>query len=77
MRPNRIHAANLKTSKRLQRVLKTMKACGRHGATTRDIMYMANVCAVNSCIAELRVAGYPITCKREADVFRYKLEGVK
>ena len=73
MRPG-IHFANLKTSKRLQRVLKVLKSVGKHGATTRDIVHMAGVMAVNSCISEIRRGGYQITCKREAEnVFRYRI----
>lgn len=73
MRPG-IHFANLRTSKRLQRVLKALRQAGRRGLTTWGIISKAMVCAVNSCISELRRNGYQITCKREAEnVFRYRL----
>lgn len=82
MRPSRIHAAS-KTSDRLHRVLKVLKSCGKRGATTRDIAHMADVLAVNSCVAELRTHGHAITCTfcgrgaGGSSIFRYRLEGAK
>jgi len=43
--------------------------------TTLDIVVEARVCAVNSCIAELRANGYDIRCWREGDVWLYRLGG--
>lgn len=60
-----MHAAPL-TSDRLQRVLAVLRDGKRH--TTRQIVRRANVCAVNSCIAELREHGAEIVC----DVVRVK-----
>lgn len=51
------------TSPRLQRVLAVLKDGRPH--TTRQIVRSAGVCAVNSCIAELRQHGAEITCTRE------------
>ena len=57
-----MHAANPKTSDRLQRVLALLNDGAEH--STREIVEGADVVAVSSCIAELRVAGYYITCRR-------------
>lgn len=51
------------TSPRLQRVLTLLKDGRPH--TTREIVRKARVCAVNSCIAELRENGAEIICTRE------------
>jgi hypothetical protein len=47
-----IHARSLKTSEPLQRVDALLADCMPH--STRDIARTADVCAVNSIIAELR-----------------------
>ena len=47
-----MNASSLKTSKRLQRVDKVL--ADRKPHTTRDIARKAHVCAVNSCVDELR-----------------------
>ena len=57
-----MHAAPL-TSPRLQRVLAVLRDGRAH--TTRQIVRRARVCAVNSCIAELRQHGAEIACTRE------------
>ena len=57
-----MHHAPL-TSARLQRVLAVLRDGRSH--TTREIVRAARVCAVNSCIAELRANGCEITCTRE------------
>lgn len=75
-----IHFASLATSKRLQRVLTALQAAGAHGLTTREIVALADVCAVNSAICELRRNGFPTECRMEgrtdsgASVFRYILK---
>lgn len=55
-------AASLDKSARLQRVAELL-ADGRWYSTL-DIVVGAGVCAVNSCVAELRANGIPITCRR-------------
>ena len=61
---------------RLERVLIVLLECGVIGATTRDIVVEADVCAVNSCVAELRTLGHKITCTMEGrGLFRYRLNG--
>ena len=58
-----MHAGKVESSDRLQRVLALLRARGSKGATTRDILEVAHVCAVNSIIAELRVNGFHIDCQ--------------
>jgi uncharacterized protein YerC len=67
-----VKAARLETSPRLQRVA-TLLADGREYSTL-DIVIGASVCAVNSCIAELRANGYAIACRRVGDVWFYRME---
>lgn len=56
-----MHAARLSTSQRLQRVYALLSGPGEY--STREIVERAQVCAVNSCISELRHAGAKITCR--------------
>ncbi|MCX8017056.1 MAG: hypothetical protein N2690_04020 [Rhodocyclaceae bacterium] len=67
-----MHAARIETSPRLRRVLELLSD-GR-AKTTLEIVAGAGVCAVNSCIAELRANGYPVRCWREGDLWFYQLE---
>jgi biotin operon repressor len=53
-----MHAARIENSPRLQRVNAALADGQWH--STRDLMMAANVCAVNSCIAELRGNGIAI-----------------
>lgn len=70
-----IHAARLERSPRLQRVLELLSD-GRWYSTL-DIVVGAGVCAVNSCIAELRANGFAITRRRVGrELFEYRLERV-
>lgn len=57
-----MHAAVLARSKRLQRVLGLLSDGRWH--STRDIVDRAHVCAVSSCIAELRWNGALIETRR-------------
>lgn len=66
-----LRAARLAASPRLQRVLALLQDGAPH--TTRDIVRRAKVCAVNSCIAELRDNGYRIACERRKNTWRYWL----
>ena len=56
-----MHAARIANSPRLQRVLALLKTGGEF--STKDISDRAHVCAVNSAISEIRVAGYDIPCR--------------
>ena len=68
-------AARLDRSDRLQRVLDALADGGDH--STRDLIIEAEVCAVNSCVAELRDQGHAIECRRDrgasAPVWLYRL----
>lgn len=66
-----IHAASVEKSDRLRRVADVL---GRGGwLSTRDLIEQAHVCAVNSCIAELRAQGFKIETKREDRRWFYRL----
>lgn len=68
-----MHAARIEASERLQRVLKLLEDGQWH--STLDVVIGAGVCAVNSCIAELRANGYAIACRRVGrERFEYRLE---
>lgn len=65
-------SARLSSSERLQRVADFLRDGLPH--TTLDIVQEAHVCAVNSCIAELRANGLDIECHRKGDVWTYRLK---
>lgn len=67
-----MNAATIENSDRLRRVLAVLSD-GKERSTL-DIIAYARVCAVNSCIAELRANGYNIRCRREGDKWFYRLE---
>lgn len=67
-----MNAASVENSDRLRRVLAVL-ADGRE-YTTLDIIAYARVCAVNSCVAELRHGGFDIRCRRLGDKWYYRLE---
>jgi hypothetical protein len=55
-----MHYARLSKSDRLQRLLSLLSS-GTH-YTTREIIAITGICAVNSAAAELRANGYPVEC---------------
>ena len=57
-----MHAAKLDSSPRLRRVHELLKSGKEY--STKEIMLLADVCAVNSCIAELRANGKSISCRQ-------------
>ena len=57
-----MHAAKLADSPRLQRVHKLLSDRGDH--STKEIINVADVCAPNSCVAELRANGCEIECRQ-------------
>lgn len=64
-----MHAASVHKSERLQRVLHLLqwaRDIGKPWLSTRFIVQHADVCAVNSCIAELRssVNGFNVECRK-------------
>ena len=70
-----LHAANLATSDRLQRVHDCLRSASEMGVelTTRDLIRYAGVCAVNSCIAELRANGVHVKTRQEGRLYYYSL----
>ena len=68
-----MHAAKLHKSDRLQRVHTVLKAVSPRWFSTRDIIEIANVCAVSSIASELRANGVNIECRREGNVWSYRL----
>ena len=67
-----IHAATM-DSPRLKRVLAALTDYAPAELSTREIMRLANVCAVNSCIAELRDNGFDVRCQQRGRYFYYRL----
>jgi hypothetical protein len=63
-----MHAATLKNSQRLQRLLKFLRKGGAY--TTRQVSRGANIEAVSAAISELRANHYIIDC------FRRQVNGV-
>ena len=57
-----MHFARISSSPRLQRV-HALLSDGQERSTL-DIVTGVDVCAVNSCIAELRAQGYYIECRQ-------------
>jgi hypothetical protein len=66
-----MNAAALAKSERLQRVYNLLRDRREH--STMEIIQVANVCAVNSIISELRANGKTIRCQRRGDVWYYRL----
>ena len=60
-----MRAASLDRSPRLQRVHALLSDGVER--STLEIIAKARVCAVNSCVAELRVNGCRIACRQEVD----------
>lgn len=72
-----MHAARIERSPRLQRVLELLSDGAWH--STLEIVQAARVCAVNSCIAELRDNGLAIACRQDrrrdgTRIWLYRLE---
>lgn len=57
-----IHYARIENSDRLRRVLAVLS--DGHPHSTLEIIQAAEVCAVNSAIAELRMNGFRIECRQ-------------
>jgi len=58
-------------SPRLQRCYAALREYGE--LSTLDLIRIANVCAVNSCVAELRANGISVNCRRAEGKWLYKL----
>lgn len=69
-----MHAARYDKSERLQRVHRLLMTGPK---TTREIVRIADVCAVSAIVAELRQGGIPVSCQPvpgKKGVFLYSLE---
>jgi len=73
MKRQGMHSARLEKSPRLQRVAAYLGCKGWR--STRDIMLHAEVCAVNSCVAELRQNGFDIEFAWRSGLPMYRLNG--
>lgn len=80
-----MHAARLSTSERLQRTLGVLCAArtampSRGWLSTRTLISRANICAVNSVIAELRENGVAVESKQsmagDRPRWSYRVESV-
>lgn len=69
-----MNAASIEKSNRLQRV-DNLLSTGKKFSTL-EIVKFAEVCAVNSVVAELRANGRQITCERKGDVWYYQMPEV-
>ena len=67
-----MNAAKLEKSDRLQRVDALLRSGKQY--STLEIIQQANVCAVNSVVAELKANGRAITCKRFGSAWYYWME---
>ncbi|TMV09853.1 hypothetical protein FGK63_01930 [Ruegeria sediminis] len=72
-----MHHARIGTSPRLQRALRALREAGGE-ISTYALSRAADLCAVNSVIAELRANGAEITCRQAVEesgqrVFYYTL----
>jgi hypothetical protein len=65
-----MHAANIESSKRLQRVDTLLSDL--RPRSTLEIVQQAQVCAVNSIISELRRNGRQINCHRHEGIWFYR-----
>lgn len=68
-----MNSARLAHSPRLDRVFRLLLDGKPH--STRDVIRRANVCAVNSIVAELRDNGIAIGCSRIGKRWFYQLQG--
>lgn len=59
-----MHSARLASSPRLRRTLDALEKAGGE-ISTYELSRRADICAVNSVIAELRENGAEITCRQE------------
>lgn len=71
-----MNAARFEKSERLQRVYQALSN-SVIPLSTRDIIEKAHVCAVNSCVSELRQQGFPIGCVRKGDYWYYFLKSTE
>lgn len=68
-----VKAAKIEKSERLQRVLLLLQQGGEF--TTRDIQQLAHVSAVSASISELRQNGKDVKCRKQGQLYYYRLGG--
>lgn len=69
-----IHYAKIENSPRLQRLREYLSDYQPH--TTLDIIRNAEICAVNTAVAELRKNNYKIDCKCiQRGIYNYQMKG--
>lgn len=74
-----IHAANLRTSRRLQRLNALLVSVGEQGVTTWDICNTLGILNPATHISMLRFNGVDVDCRYEglsehgAKIYRYRL----
>lgn len=66
-----MHAAKLEHSPRLQRLLSVLRQ-GRW-YSTRELVKLAEVMAINSAADELRANGFNVECERRGQYWYYRL----
>lgn len=74
-----MHAGRVSSSERLTLILTELRKSGSRGATTRELIRSTGMCAINSCISEIRANGYEVRCtcdgrnEHGSMVYRYTL----
>ncbi len=74
-----MHAGRVSSSERLTLILTELRKAGSRGATTRQLIQATGMCAINSCISEIRANGFDIRCtcdgrnEHGSMVYRYTL----
>lgn len=69
-----MHYARIEKSERLKRVKELLQDGRCH--STLNIVQNARVCAVNSCVSELRANGCDIDCQRKGDIWYYRMNDI-
>ena len=68
-----MRAAKLDRSARLQRTHEFLQGVYPEWVSTLRIIEGAHVCAVSAVVSELRANNVPVECRREGDVWWYRL----
>ena len=68
-----MHFAKLADSARLQRALAALREAGEAGLTSMQWIERAQIVAPGTVAPELRKQGVNVVCKREGNVWRYRL----
>lgn len=73
-----MHAGRVSSSERLTLILTELRKAGSIGMTTRQLITATGMCAINSCISEIRANGFEVRCtcdgrKDRRMIYRYVL----